>query len=85
MIPQSKRTFDEQGYIFFTTRLYPVLPKEDRESIESLCQGIAGAAWKALLSYIRGEDCWQKKAIEHGVSPASLRRWKVKYYDKFLE
>ena len=85
MLPQVKRSYDEQGYIFFFTRLYPQLPQEDRESIESLCKSVAGDSWEALLDFIRSDDYKAKVAMKHNVSRRTLIRWRAEYYTRFFE
>jgi hypothetical protein len=85
MLPQVKRSYDEQGYIFFFTRLYPQLPQEDRECIENLCKSIAGDSWEALLEFIRSDDYKTKVSLDHNVSCRTLIRWQAEYYTRFFE
>lgn len=85
MLPQVKRSYDEQGYIFFFTRLYPQLPQEDREWIEALCKDIAGKSWTALLDYIRSDDYKTKVALKNNISVMTLNQWRAEYFTRFFD
>lgn len=85
ILQQVTKGYDEQGYIFFTSRLFPVLPEEDRKSIEDLCRSIAGGAWRSLLDFVRGEGDPRRIAFEGSVSISTLKRWRAEYYERFME
>jgi len=76
-------SYDRQGYIYFTSRLYKELSPKDQEKIRNLCCQSAGQHWRAVYMYVTtsANATWIEQ--NYHISKAQLHRYVQKYYMNF--
>lgn len=77
------RPYEEQGYIYFKSRMYQRLPEKDKKMIRDLCAECAGDYFTALFRFVTTDDTATKICMEEYVSRSTLYRCVRKYYGRF--
>lgn len=76
-------SYERQGYIYFTSKSYSVLPKEKRQRIEELCLKAGGEYHKALFEYVTTDASVTKICLLHHIDDNTLHRAVNRYYMSF--
>ena len=76
-------SYERQGYIFFTSRMYAELPERRRQKIRKMCAEHGGEYADALLEFMTTDQGETKVCARHNLSPSTLRRAKRRYYEGF--
>lgn len=74
---------DQQGYIYYFSRLYKKLQEADRAFIRKLCRRAGGTNWKAVLDLVTGKMTIREACTWHYISPSTLDRAVRQYYREF--
>lgn len=75
--------YDRQGYIYFKSRLYRQLSKEDRDAIAAHCRRCGGEYWRALLEFVTRDTTATKVCMKYYISQSTLERMVRRYYAEF--
>lgn len=75
--------YEQQGWIYFTSRLYGSMPERVRREIESLCHICGGEHWAALMDFVTGDDSATAICRRHYISRSTLYRAVRRYYQRF--
>lgn len=78
-----KEGYDRQGYIYFTSRQYKAMSKEDREKIRQLCIQSGGEHYRELLEFVTTDATATAIGMKYCISKATLYRAVRKYYESF--
>lgn len=76
-------SYERQGYIYFTSRLYRELPERSQERIRTLCRQAGGEHWEALLEYVTAGASADSICTKHHLSYSSLLRAARRYFKLF--
>ena len=76
-------TYNRQGYIYFTSRLYKELAEEDQQKILNLCLECGGAYYQALFEFVTTDASATELEMKHHLSRMTLYRAVRKYYESF--
>ncbi len=76
-------TYNRQGYIYFTSRLYKELAEEDQQKILNLCLECGGPYYQALFEFVTTDASATAITLKHSISRATLYRTVQKYYEGF--
>lgn len=80
MLPSVKKSYEEQGEIFFACRNFARQDERVREKIVTLCREAAGEYAPALFAYLTTGDSWQEVTMRHNISDRTLDRCRWKFY-----
>lgn len=78
-------SYDVQGYIYFTSRLYRSLPAADRKRIRRLCKNAGGEYAAALLEFVTTDAGAVAVCQKYYISQSTLERAVRRYYIAFAE
>jgi len=79
-----KRSYADQGYIYFVSRHYAALSERRRAYIDELCYEIGGDdKWKALRAAVTEGNTLQWDAMHGNMDASALWRMCEKYYSRF--
>lgn len=78
-----KVDYDQQGYIYFTSRLYRQLSPGDRKKIRELCRECGGEHEQALFEFVTTDATATAITMKYYISRATLYRAVRKYYTRF--
>ena len=76
-------TYNRQGYIYFTSRLYKELAEEAQQKILNLCLECGGAYYQALFEFVTTDASATELEMKHHLSRMTLYRAVRKYYESF--
>ena len=77
--------YDLQGYIYFTSKLYKVLPAAEQKWIQNLCMEAGGEYYQALYEFVTSDEGATAVCRKHFLSQSTLERMVRKYYILFAE
>lgn len=80
-----KVSYNRQGYIYFTSRLYHELSPEDQQTILNLCLTHGGEYYQALFEFVTTDATATEIVMRHYLSKRTLYRIVAKYYEGFPE
>lgn len=78
-----KRGYDEQGYIYFVSRLYHQLPVKKQRLILDTCVKCGGEHYKALFEFVTTDVSATELTMKYFISRSTLERVVRKYYQSF--
>ena len=81
--PKINISYDRQGYIYFTSKMYKNLPQKRKQEIWSLCKECGGAYAAALLKFVTTDLSQTAVCMSHNLSSSTLRRSVRRYYESF--
>ena len=73
----------EQGYIYYYSQLYNMLPDQQRHVIDSCCKQAGGEYEQALKQYVTTDWTSTKICMTYYISQSTLERCVQKYYRVF--
>ena len=76
-------SYDRQGYIYFTSRLYHELPSWAQQKILNLCLECGGEYYQALFEFVTTDAGATGVCTRHYLSGSTLERVVRKYYENF--
>ncbi len=76
-------SYNRQGYIYFTSRLFRELPQARRLKIMELCRESGGEYSAALLEFVTTDVSSTEICLKHNVSRSTLERAVRRYYTNF--
>lgn len=76
-------SYNRQGYIYFTSRLFQNLPKRQQSEIRNLCQQCGGEYSAALLEFVTTDATAAEICMKHSLSRSTLERAVRRYYINF--
>lgn len=74
------KSYEEQGYIYFTCQGYRRAPPYMRQKIDRLCLAAGGEYAKALKEYMTTRADWITICRKYSVSQATLDRARRRFY-----
>jgi len=75
-----RKSYAEQGLIFFTCLSYSSQPKNIQEKICRLCQTAGGEYESALFEYLTTSADWLDVTMRYHLSDRTLERCQNKFY-----
>lgn len=75
--------YEQQGYIYFTSRRFRDLPKKQQEKILSLCREAGGEHAEALFEFVTTDSGAVEVCDRFYISESTLERVVRKYYLAF--
>ena len=75
--------YEQQGYIYFTSRRFRDLPKKQQEKIRSLCREAGGEHAEALFEFVTTDSGAVEVCDRFYISESTLERVVRKYYLAF--
>lgn len=78
-------SYDRQGVIYFTSRLFSELPPKEQEVIRQLCRDCGGAYSQALFEFVTTDAGAVRVCAQYNLSRSTLERAVRKYYERFPE
>lgn len=76
--------YNEQGYIYFTSRIYNELPPDKQKAVVYLCMEAAGGDYyQALFEFVTTDAGATEICLKHHLSRSTLERIVRKYYKSF--
>lgn len=76
-------SYDWQGYIYFTSRLYHELPETEQEAIRDLCSECGGEHADALFEFVTTDSGATSVCMRHYLSRSTLERAVRRYYEAY--
>ena len=73
-------SYEDQGYIYFLSQRYKLLPVEKKNIIRQACRDAAGNAQKAVLEYVTTDCDSAFICARHALSESTLERMVRHYY-----
>ena len=78
-------SYEEQGYIYFTSLMYKKMPLAMQRKIRSLCVAAGGEYSDALFAFVTTQMGATEVCTKHFLSQSTLERIVKKYYIAFSE
>lgn len=78
-----KVDYNRQGYIYFVSRQYKELTKEDQHKILNLCLLQGGEHYQALFEFVTTDASATELSMKHYIAKKTLYRAVRKYYEHF--
>lgn len=78
-----KKSYAEQGKIFFQCLNYKNEPRATKEKIDRLCREVGGEYEKALKEYLTDNADMQYISTRYYLSVATLDRLRKAFYEKW--
>lgn len=78
-------SYDDQGYIYFTSRRYKSLPAFSKRKVESICRSAGGAYCQALFEFVTTDAGATEICAKHYLSASTLERIVRRYYIAFAD
>ena len=76
-------SYERQGYIYFKSLCYKVLPEAEQREIVNLCVRSAGEHYQALFQFVTSEVGAEAVCLRHHISRSTLERAVRRYYEGF--
>lgn len=80
-LPSVRKSYEQQGEIFFACRNYARQPAEVRNKIDRLTAEAGGEHAQALRAYLTTRASWERVTMEYHVSAATLDRIRRRFYE----
>lgn len=77
------RGYDEQGYIYFCSKLYNVLSQEEKDKILSCCIKCGEDYYSALFDFVTTSKSTTEIELTYNISQSTLHRIVRRYYETF--
>lgn len=77
--------YEQQGYIYFTSRRFKQLPGKQQEKIRALCREAGGEHADALFEFVTSDSGAVEVCARFYISESTLERAVKKYYLAFQE
>lgn len=77
--------YEQQGYIYFTSRRFKQLPKKQQDKIRALCRAAGGEHADALFEFVTTDSGAVEVCARFYISESTLERAVKKYYLAFQE
>ncbi len=77
--------YDQQGYIYFASKLHKALPADEQRRILNLCMEAGGEYYQALYEFVTGDVGATAVCRKHFLSQSTLERIVRRYYVLFAE
>ena len=77
--------YDQQGYIYFVSRMYKSLGRREQQSISALCERVGGEYGEALFEFVTTDAGAVAVCRKHYISQSTLERIVKKYYVAFAQ
>lgn len=74
-------SYDRQGYIYFTSRLYEELPPRAQQEIVNLCLECGGEYYQALFQFVTTDAGAASVCMQHHLSRSTLDAGARRYYE----
>ena len=78
-------SYDRQGLVYFTSKLYKELDAQQQKTIRRLCKDVGGEYAKALFEFVTTNTGAKAVCAKYFLSRSTLERITKKYYIAFLE
>ena len=72
--------YEDQGYIYFLSQRYKLLPAEKKNMIRQACRDAAGNSQSAVLEYVTTDCDSAFICARHALSESTLERMVRRYY-----
>lgn len=73
-------SYDRQGYIYYSSRLYRTMPAKKQETLRRLVRDAGGQHAQALMDYVTGNLSASQVCAKYYISQSTLERLVRKYY-----
>ena len=80
-LPSVKKSYEQQGEIFFACRNYARQPEALRAKIDALIAEAGGEHAAALRAYLTTCASWERVTMEYYVSASTLDRIRRRFYE----
>lgn len=77
--------YDQQGFIYFTSKRYRELTPPERKQIRELCRKAGGEHREALFAFVTTNTDAATVCAEHFLSESTLERAVRRYYIAFAQ
>ena len=77
--------YEQQGYIYFTSKRFEKLPRKQQEKICALCREAGGEHAAALFAFVTTDSGAADVCARFYISESTLERAVKKYYLAFQE
>ena len=81
--PSIARTLEEQGVIYWRSRMYRTLPQGLQDAVRALCVEAGGEYADAVLEFVTTDTGATAIALRHSMSRETLDRCVRRYYELF--
>lgn len=81
MLSSVKKSYEQQGEIFFCCRNYAHQPPSVRRKIDGLCRRAGGEYRDALFAYLTTDISWKRATMEYHLSAMTLNRIRKQFYE----
>lgn len=78
-----KKSYDQQGEIFFACRNFASQPERIKKKIERLCEQAGGEHAEALFRYLTTDISWQQTCMDYYISENTLARARRRFYESW--
>jgi glutathione peroxidase-family protein len=78
-----KKTYDQQGLIYFTCKNFKKLSEQEQEKIKMLCENVGGEYSSALFELMTTSKSVINISMTYYVSTNVLYTLRAKFYDKW--
>ena len=75
--------YNQQGYIYFSSKLYTMLGQETQERILALCTKAGGEYYQAIFEFVTTDASATAICAKHFLSQSTLERIVRRYYTLF--
>lgn len=76
-----RKSYNEQGLIYFTCINYRRAPEWQRRRIDLLCESVGGEYAPALREYLTTEADWIHVCQKYHISDRTLDRMRTRFYE----
>lgn len=77
--------YDQQGFIYFASRMYHCLSPKDQQRVQKLCAEAGGEYYQALFEFVTTDAGATEVCRKHYISQSTLERIVRRYYVAFAE
>ena len=77
--------YEQQGYIYFASRMYQYLSQKDQQRVQNLCAEAGGEYYQALFEFVTTDAGAIEVCRKHYISQSTLERIVRRYYVAFAE
>lgn len=78
-----RKSWEEQGYIFFCCRTYGRQPQKVRQKIDRLCASAGGEYATALKAYLTTDADWIWICRKYAISESTLDRIRRRFFESW--
>ena len=76
-------SYARQGYIYFKSLCYGILPEAEQRKIVNTCLSAGGEHYRALFQFVTSEAGAEAVCMRHSLSRSTLERAVRRYYQEF--